>query len=140
MTMKIRNATRDDFGNVFALWKKAELTIADEGGERIDYGRMTEKNPDFCLIAEDSGQIIGTVLGSFNGRIAWINHLAVHPEHQKKGIGTALMKELEKRFREAGVARIRLGVHKLDLVPFYEKSGFKIIKDITFMRKHLARN
>jgi len=56
----------------------------------------------------------------------------VHPEHQHKGVGTALMKHVE------GVA-VRLGLEKLRLVAheeahwaikFYERLGYRIVDHV----------
>lgn len=136
--MEIKKAKKRDFDEVYALWKRADLTIQDEEKERTAYELILQKNPEFCLVARNSGRIIGTVLGSFNGRTGWINHLAVEPEHQGKGLGGELMAELEKRFKREKVTRVRLGIYKPELALFYEKFGFAIIKDIIFMGKELA--
>ena len=136
--MEIRNAKIEDFEAVYALWKKAGLKIANAERERLEYEAIVAQNPEYCLIAEDSGKILGSVLGSFNGRTAWIYHLAVDPGEQRKGLGSMIMKESERRMKRDGVTRVRLGVRNPDLVPFYEKFGFSVVKDVTYMGKRLS--
>ena len=136
--MEIRNAKISDFQEVFDLWKKAGLTVSNASRENREYELLLKKNPEFCLVGEENGVLVGSVLGTFNGRTAWIYHLAVNPEHQKKRLGTKLLEELEKRFRKEGVTRVRLGVYTPDLIPYYKRFGFSVVKDIIFMGKQLT--
>jgi len=136
--MEIRNAKISDFQEVFDLWKKAGLTVSNASRENREYELLLKKNPEFCLVAQDNGVVVGSVLGTFNGRTAWIYHLAVDPEHQKKGLGTQLLEELEKRFRKEGVTRVRLGIYTEELIPYYQRFGFSVVKDIIFMGKQLT--
>lgn len=138
--MEIRNAGKEDFDEIYALWKKAGLTISDAKREHVEYDSILSQNPQYCLVAEDNGRILGSILGSFNGRTAWIYHLAVDPTERHKGVGSQLMKESERRMRADGVTRVRLGVrkHKQELVPFYQKFGFSVSKDIIYMGKKLT--
>ena len=48
------------------------------------------------------------VLGTFDGRRGWIHRLAVSPGHRRAGLATALVAELEERFRSLGVPRVNL--------------------------------
>jgi aminoglycoside 6'-N-acetyltransferase I len=102
----------------------------------------------------------GTVLGLIGGRPHYYGHawelhpLAVRPEHQRKGIGRALVADLEQRVRERGALTLFLGtddeddqttLSAVDLYPnplqhlarirnlrghpyeFYQKMGFVIV-------------
>jgi aminoglycoside 6'-N-acetyltransferase I len=102
----------------------------------------------------------GTVLGWIGGRPHYEGHvwelhpLAVRPEHQRKGIGHALVADLEERVRERGALTLWLGtddeddrttLSAVDLYPnplehlarirnlrghpyeFYQKMGFVIV-------------
>lgn len=58
------------------------------------------------------------------GTIA-LHSLAVKPEHQKKQVGTTLMKSYIQRIKEAAIAdRIALLAHD-HMIPFYEALGFE---------------
>lgn len=60
------------------------------------------------------------------GIVRWVY---VHPRHQRRGIGTALMKHVEKEARGLGLERLRLVTHDKAswAITFYEKLGFKAI-------------
>ncbi|WP_141433145.1 GNAT family acetyltransferase [Bacillus sp. 03113] len=133
--MKFREFTLNDFDAVTNLWKKAGLILS-----RSDtFEGMKEKlkrDPELFFVLEDSTRIIGVVMGSYDGRRGWINHLAVDPEYQGRNIGQKIMAELELRFKQAGCEKINLLI-ELDnekVQGFYKKQGFK--KDeLIFMEK-----
>lgn len=61
------------------------------------------RDRDLFLVARDGdGCIVGTVVGGWDGRRAYVYHLAVTPERRREGIANALMDELEERFRAGG--------------------------------------
>jgi aminoglycoside 6'-N-acetyltransferase I len=95
------------------------------------------ENPDYCPDAESAleetqelfepGRISlvavdeqGAVLGCIGGRPHYEGHvwelhpLAVRPEHQRKGIGRALVADLEERVRERGAVTLWLGTDDED--------------------------
>jgi len=137
LSMEIKEAEKTDFEEVFALWQRAGLRTKDKERETLEYTSMLERNPNSCLIAVDRGDIVGTVLGTFNGRRAWIYHIVIDPEHQGSGLGSKLMREVEQKLRMAGATKIVLGVHitNLDTTAFYQKLGFKVMNDAILFEK-----
>lgn len=73
-------------------------------------------NPAIELVAERRGQIVGlidvecetepgTVCEERPGLGGMIWHLAVHPDHQREGVATALLREAEARASQQGLER-----------------------------------
>jgi ribosomal protein S18 acetylase RimI-like enzyme len=83
-----------------------------------------DRNPNLSVLAQESGHIVGTVLGSFDGRRGYIQKLVVHKEYRRKGLGKRLIEEVTRRLHDAGALYIPLSVEE-ELVPLYEKAGFK---------------
>ena len=54
--------------------------------------------------------MVGTVIGGFDGRRGLIYHLAVEPGFRKRGIGSLLMEEVERRLKGKGCLRCYLMV------------------------------
>ena len=87
--MQIREFRITDYEEVMHLWKDNGLIIRP--GDEIDGIKVKlERDPDIFLVAEENHEIIGVVMGAWDGRRGWINHLAVNPTRQRSGIGTAL--------------------------------------------------
>jgi len=64
-----------------------------------------QRDPDLFLVSDERGEIVGVVMGPWDGRRGWINHLAVRRTRQRAGIGTALVRELERRLIKKGVEK-----------------------------------
>jgi ribosomal protein S18 acetylase RimI-like enzyme len=129
--MKIRQFKFDaDLVEVCRLWSESEpgvhLSPSDEPQE---IQKKLKQDPELFLVAEEDGNIVGTVLGGFDGRRGMVYHLAVNSANRRKGIGTALMQELEARFRSKGCRKYYLLVQKQaqDAFEFYKKFGCEVM-------------
>jgi N-acetylglutamate synthase-like GNAT family acetyltransferase len=76
------------------------------------------------LVCEIDGRVVGVVRGNYDGSRAMVHQLSVHPAYQKRGIGTALVKEIVKRFRQMGAPTVSATVTEESL-PFWQKAGFR---------------
>jgi ribosomal protein S18 acetylase RimI-like enzyme len=85
------------------------------------------------LVAELDNKVIGFILGEVSGwefgvpaSVGWIDTIGVDPHYQKRGVAKALMGELIKNFREAGVKNIYTLVNwsDWDLLQFFRRMGF----------------
>jgi ribosomal protein S18 acetylase RimI-like enzyme len=117
-----------DYSNVITLWKDAGPGIhIRRSDELAELDKKIQRDPDLFLVAEVNGQIIGSVLGGFDGRRGMVYHLAVMDSYRKNGIGTLLMNELEKRMKRKGCIRSYLLVthDNLDAIRFYENMGWE---------------
>ena len=125
----------NDFPQVINLWKNAGPGIhLRRSDEKDEIAKKLERDPDLFLVAEIDEQIIGTVLGGFDGRRGMVYHLAVDSHYRKLGIGAALMKELETRMKQKGCIRSYLLVTRdnLEAIRFYENSGWELMDLFTY--------
>lgn len=85
------------------------------------------------LVAETGGKVVGFVLGTWDGARAFLFKMSVHPEFQKRGIGTMLVKEAARVYRGMGAVTIGLsaadgtGGEQNNSVEFWKKLGFEPI-------------
>ena len=94
--------------------------------------KLIEQNPDECLVAEESGLVIGFILGerkefAFGAeRSGWIEVLGVHPRHMGKGVGKMLGRRLLSIFKKKGATRVFTAVawDFGDLLAFFRSVGF----------------
>ncbi len=125
--MKIRQANKNDFDPLHALWQTVCLQLYPEAEERQRFEAMLQLNPELCLvIVTDENKIVGSIMGAFDGRTASIHRLAVAKDLQKQGWGKKLIAELEIILVQKGIKKVAAQVlaHKSNIVPFYEKLGF----------------
>jgi GNAT superfamily N-acetyltransferase len=94
----------------------------------------------FFLVARDEARIVGFALGICGegfcyqaeqvppermGSRAWILALAVEREHRGRDVGTALLRELEERFREAGKREVWIASYPTAyLVPGVDEAAY----------------
>jgi ribosomal protein S18 acetylase RimI-like enzyme len=81
----------------------------------------------WVLLAEADGQLIGSIIGTFDGWRGNIYRLAVHPDHRRRGIARALVAEVERRLCQVGAKRFTALVEKdhLGAVGFWEAAGYE---------------
>jgi N-acetylglutamate synthase len=117
-----------DYPEVYTLWENAgqgiQLRRSDEPEELV---KKLERDPDLLLVAEIDGELVGTVMGGFDGRRGMMYHLAVAERYRRMGIGIALVAALEQRLREKGCIRYYLLVteNNHQAISFYESQGFE---------------
>jgi ribosomal protein S18 acetylase RimI-like enzyme len=94
---------------------------------------MDHKSSQISLVAEAEGKVVAFILGDVSGwefgvpeTIGWIDTIGVEPGHQKKGLATALARELIHHLKAMGVRTIYTLVswNDWDLLQFFHAMGF----------------
>jgi len=87
--------------------------------------------PQGILVYESHGKVIGFVSTrtNYDTLVGWIPNLAVHPDHQGKGIGKSLLHAALDRLRRNGMlfARIETLEQNTRCLDFYPAMGFQEI-------------
>ncbi len=108
--LTITEFAMDDYAVVHVLWQRGDLWMRPSDGPEATLLKMT-RDPGLFLVARDGdGPIVGTVMGGWDGRRAYVYHLAVAPERRRQGIADALMDELETRFQRLGALKAKLQI------------------------------
>jgi len=138
--MKIREFKIDDYPIVRDLWQAAGL-ILRPGDELEDVKLKLQRDPDLFLVAVQDDRIVGSITGGWDGRRGWIYHLAVKPEHQRKGIGVGLVREVEKRLVAKGARKVNAQVYKWNerSSEFFKAIGYETQPDLTMIGKQLRK-
>ena len=122
------------------LWKKAGI-ILRPGDERDGIELKLQRDPELFLVAEENQEILGVVLGAWDGRRGWINHLAVRSGHQRSGIGKSLVRELEKRLLRKGALRVNAQIYKSNRVSlaFFKALNYETHSDLIMVGRNLEQ-
>ena len=129
--MRVREfALEQDYQAVLALWQTAGPGIhVGPSDSPAELARKLQRDPDLFLIAEADSQLIGTVLGGFDGRRGMVYHLAVAAGWRGQGIGSALMDEVEARLAARGCRKAYLMVapENAEVTQFYARRGWAMM-------------
>ena len=124
--MEIRPFRDADTASVVALWRAAQLIHPSNDAERDIRRKMNDSPWGFLVLTDDDGAIIGSVMVGYDGHRGWINYLACHPDHRRRGVATALMDEARRLLVERGCPKINLQVRSGNesALRFYERLGY----------------
>ena len=94
---------------------------------------MNDRFSQISLVAEVEGEVQGFILGDVSGwefgvpeTVGWIDTIGIDPAYQKKGLATALSRELIQNLKALRVKTIYTLVswNDWDLLQFFHAMGF----------------
>jgi len=123
--MRIRPYAAGDETAVIELWEKCGLT-RPWNDPRKDIARKLAVQPELFLVGVLGEAIVATAMAGYEGHRGWVNYLAVSPEHQRRGLGKTLMREVEKRLMERGCPKLNVQVRAAngEALQFYRRLGY----------------
>jgi predicted N-acetyltransferase YhbS len=133
----LREATDDDIPTIVAVtraafdeyigWLNPPSGAPNETPEKVR-AKLASGHGVLALIGD---RVVGSVYYSAEAEYVYLGRLAVLPEYRGRGIGNALVAEVERRACELGVARVRLGVRVAlpHLRVRYERLGYQVYEE-----------
>jgi ribosomal protein S18 acetylase RimI-like enzyme len=137
----IREFTLDDYDEVLALWLGAGPGVDRRPSDERDQVELkVDRDPDLFLVATLDGYIVGAVMGGWDGRRAYVYHLAVVHEMRRRGVGGALMDELEERLWRKGALKAKCQIYTNNeaSLAFFRRRGWDIEEGLWPVGKVLA--
>jgi ribosomal protein S18 acetylase RimI-like enzyme len=131
--MQIRVFQESDEPAVIVLWKQAFAYPEPRNDPATIIRRKLAGQRHLFFVAIVDSNVVGTVMGGYDGHRGWIYSLAIDPDHHRQQIGTALMRHVEKALAEQGSPKINLQVlaSNAGAIEFYEKPGFRVEERIS---------
>ena len=82
-----------------------------------------------CVVAERGGAIAGFLIADREGAEAHIITIDVAPEHRRRGVGTEMLREVERRLAVLGVQQINLetAADNEAGTAFWQRHGYRTI-------------
>lgn len=111
--------------DLWAIWRVEQAAFGSDAYDLLTLLGMALTPRMVRLKATAGGRVVGFVAGEINTRegCGWIIIIAVHPDAQGRGIGTALLLAVE---RALGATCIRLTVRRSNAraIALYERCGY----------------
>lgn len=120
---------------LITIYSEAFGDLPEESEELIAFN--TSKNGRKLWIAYRDGAVVGTVTTAKENEIQWVTALAVHPNCEGQGIGTALLSFSKDYASKVGAAFVMLDVEvdNKKALSVYEKAGFMKAQQIDYYVK-----
>jgi ribosomal protein S18 acetylase RimI-like enzyme len=89
--------------------------------------RLLATDAHALLVAQAGGVIVGSLIVAWDGWRGSFYRLAVHPDHRRKGIATALLRQGERRLLMRGAVRLTAVVSDEDpaAMAFWRAAGYE---------------
>lgn len=132
--MRVRQFGLGDWDAARAIW---DATDGMSAPTREEVEHKLERDPQLFVVAEREGELVGVAMGTYDGRRGFVFRLAVAPNERGKGIGSALVTELERRFEAMGVTKVRVLVFRTNGTArsFWEAQGYQAAEDVMMYSK-----
>jgi ribosomal protein S18 acetylase RimI-like enzyme len=131
--IEVRPYLESDEIAVVALWRQVFSDVPGRNDPEKDIKRKLGVQRELFLVATAGSELVGTAMAGYDGHRGWVHYLAVHPDHRRQGIGTALMRSIEERLTRMGCPKLNLQVRATNQVvlPFYKRLGYSVEERIS---------
>jgi ribosomal protein S18 acetylase RimI-like enzyme len=130
--------TYDDryFDDVKSLWQEALHSVEGWRAPDVAIPAKIAVQPDLFLVAVCGDRVVGTTMAGYDGCRGWLYTVAVSRAYRRRGVGSALVREAEKRLTALGCHKINLQVvlANYSVVSFYRKLGYAIEERISMSK------
>ena len=135
--MHIRSFESADLDEVIALWRLVFPDAPAHNDPLSDIQSKSKIQPEFFFVALEDDRVVGTAMSGYDGHRGWVYYVAVHPDHRRSGIGSALMRKVESALMGIGCPKLNLQI-RADNEPvkaFYESLGYTVEDRISMGKK-----
>jgi ribosomal protein S18 acetylase RimI-like enzyme len=124
----IRSFREADEDAVIALWKNVFAYDAPHNDPAQIIRHKLAVQRELFFVALVDGVLAGTVMGGYDGHRGWVYSLAVSPAFRRRGVGTKLVRHLERELAAWGCPKVNLQVlaSNAPTVAFYQKLGYAV--------------
>jgi transitional endoplasmic reticulum ATPase len=102
---RLRDFHDDDLDQAISIWDQSRRPDEPNPVFPISEVVSAARNGQPCVVAAVGDQLVGMAVAQFQGERAWISMVALSNQWRNRGIGSALLGELELRLRMLGVRR-----------------------------------
>jgi N-acetylglutamate synthase len=108
--IEINEMTMADYDEVLSLLRASPGAVIRGADSREGTERYLVRNPKLSFVARCGTRLIGCVMCGHDGRRGYLQHLAIDPTHQRRGVGTALVGRCLMELRRLGIDKTHIDV------------------------------
>ena len=129
----------EDFDEIYKLWSSIQGLNLNKADEKESVSAYLLHNPNQSYVCKLSNKIIGTIMCGNDGRRAFIYHLAVLPEYQRKGIATELVRLAIDMQKQVGIDKCAISILNENVYGknFWSNLGFSKVQEAETMAKNI---
>lgn len=135
--MVIQAYQDQDKSGLLALWEEIFPAGSPHNDPQISLENKLRVNRDLLFVAIKNEEVIGSVIGGYDGHRGWIYSLAVSPPLRRGGIASALMHVIEEKIKALGCLKLNIQVvaSNDDVVALYKELGFSVEERISMGKR-----
>jgi ribosomal protein S18 acetylase RimI-like enzyme len=148
----IRQMDIDDLAPVYhlgeELFTSEELPILYRTWDPYEVTDYFTSDPDYCLVAESNGDIVGFVLattiekeGTAWKKYGYLSWMGIDEKYQRGKLGRRLYRKLEERMLEDGVRMVIADTegNNEPAIAFFEAMGFSVRSEHKWLAKTVRK-
>lgn len=122
---------------VIALWETVFGYETAHNTPSLAIDKKLAVADELVFVALRDEEVIGTVMGGYDGHRGWLYSVAVHPAHRREGLGAKLVRHAEGALIARGCMKINLQIISANasVAAFYEALGYSIEPRISMGKK-----
>jgi ribosomal protein S18 acetylase RimI-like enzyme len=124
--LRIREIVDGDIAQVIALWHAAGVARPwNDPARDIAFARRDGHST--VLVGAEGARIVASAMVGEDGHRGWVYYVAIDPEHQRGGLGRAMMQTAEDWLIKRGVWKVQLLVRgdNTAAIGFYDRLGYR---------------
>ena len=103
---RLRDYHDEDLDQAIQVWDQSRHPGSTEPVFTVAEVMAAARAGQPAVVAEVGGEVVGMAVAQTQGERAWIQLVALGSRWRHRGIGSALLGDLERRLRSQGVRRI----------------------------------
>jgi GNAT superfamily N-acetyltransferase len=138
MEYKIKHLKTSDYDQLIRLWKRAGLPYRPSGRDSVRAMAEEFSRAETCILGMyNDDRLIGSVIGTSDGRKGWINRLAIDPEYRGQGLAGILITSAENFLQGFGIQVMATLIEEENLpsISSFKKAGYIYSPGICYFSK-----
>ena len=102
----VREFRSRDGDGLRSLWASGDAGAIDIDDMRLR--TFAQRNPGMFIVVAQGDLVVGAGLGGWDGRFGWLHLVAIARDHRRMGLGTQLVRRIERGLEATGCRRARV--------------------------------